>query len=302
MSIILRALKKIQDQQEGLPSSTPDGEESIEEKAAADAVAVPAPAQEAAEEPESGPRRPTGAMTAGESGERVALLGLQTARHAPRHRFDSSPVALLILLVCLGVFTTGWFASRIYVNTRLASDATAPEIPPKTPPVIEQTPVADRAARIVRAEEIQPPPSQAQPVEIAPAQIEPPSTGAAAPAPEIAPASPEPQPARVSVIERSFPVEQPITAQAPPPESVVPAAPAIEPTQPPAAVKEAQPLKRERPKLKINAIAWRNEEPKAIVNMQSVYEGDFIEGATVLAIRRKRILFEFEGETFEVRF
>ena len=36
--------------------------------------------------------------------------------------------------------------------------------------------------------------------------------------------------------------------------------------------------------------------------MQSVYEGDIIEGATVLAIRRMIIVFEFEEETFEVRF
>ena len=103
------------------------------------------------------------------------------------------------------------------------------------------------------------------------------------------------------VIERPLPVEQPVIAQAPP-ESVVPAAPVVEPAQPPAAVKEAPPQKPERPKLKINAIAWRNEEPKAVVNMQSVYEGDIIEGATVLAIRRMIIVFEFEGETFEVRF
>jgi hypothetical protein len=57
-----------------------------------------------------------------------------------------------------------------------------------------------------------------------------------------------------------------------------------------------------RPVLKINAIAWRGSEPKAIVNMQRVFEGDVIEGATVLAIQRKAILFEYEGKPFEVRF
>ncbi len=289
MSIILRALKKIQDQQENPPSPGPDAEGAVEQKAD-DATAVPARAPK--------PESPPGAMTAGKSAERVALLGLQTARHAPGHRFGSGPVALLSLLICLGVFTTGWFASRIYVNTKLASDATVPETPPKTPPVIEQEPVVEPAAPIAKVEEAQPPPSQAQPVEQAPApaQTEPPPTGEVAPAPEIAPPPPESQLARAPVIE------QPVIAQAPPPESVVPAAPVVEPAQPPAAVKEAQPQKPERPKLKINAIAWRNEEPKAVVNMQSVYEGDIIEGATVLAIRRMIIVFEFEGETFEVRF
>lgn len=65
---------------------------------------------------------------------------------------------------------------------------------------------------------------------------------------------------------------------------------------------ELEPVKVGKPELKINAIAWRAEEPKAIVNMQRVYVGDVIEGATVLAIQRKSILFEYDGEPFEVRF
>jgi hypothetical protein len=76
----------------------------------------------------------------------------------------------------------------------------------------------------------------------------------------------------------------------------------VKPEPAPAPVKEAKPQKKERPKLKINAIAWRSDEPKAIVNMQRVFEGDVIEGATVLAIKRKIIEFEYEGETFVVRF
>ena len=60
--------------------------------------------------------------------------------------------------------------------------------------------------------------------------------------------------------------------------------------------------KKGRPEFKINAIAWQNEEPRAIVNMQSIYEGDVIEGATVVAIKRKLVIFEYEGETFKVRF
>jgi hypothetical protein len=67
-------------------------------------------------------------------------------------------------------------------------------------------------------------------------------------------------------------------------------------------MKEAEPEKRGRPEFKINAIAWKNKEPRAIVNMQSVYEGDTIEGATVLAIKRKMVFLEYEGETFEIRF
>ena len=74
------------------------------------------------------------------------------------------------------------------------------------------------------------------------------------------------------------------------------------PPQKSAEAKEPKPEKGGRPDLKINAIAWRSEEPKAIVNMQRVYEGDVIEGATVLAIQRKAILFEYKGESFEIRF
>jgi hypothetical protein len=67
-------------------------------------------------------------------------------------------------------------------------------------------------------------------------------------------------------------------------------------------VKEPKTVKSGRPEFKINAIAWKNEEPRAIVNMQRVYEGDVIEGAKVLAIKRKVVVFEYEGEIFEVRF
>ncbi len=61
-------------------------------------------------------------------------------------------------------------------------------------------------------------------------------------------------------------------------------------------------MKIGRPELKINAIAWRAKEPKAIVNMQSVRVGDVIEGAKVLSIEKKIIFFVYEGEFFEVRF
>lgn len=287
MSIILRALKKIQDQQEAQPSGGP-AEIAPGEKAAADTVF----AREVAEDWESPDAVPADAIMLGRGDERLTPFGVEAARPAAHHRFGLGPKALLILLICLGVFTTGWFASRIYVSVKLASGTNAPEPPPAS----EQT------VRIIQAEEVVQPPSS-RPVASEPAQT-PPSTDEAATSSEGEPGAAEssrPQIARASVMESPLPPAQPASAQAPP-ESVVPAAAAAEPAQTPPAVKEALPQKPKRPELKINAIAWKNKEPKAIVNMQSVYEGDTIEGATVLAIRRKIIIFEFGGETFEVRF
>lgn len=255
MSIILKALKKVQEQE-------------TEHRA----------------DDRSDSTRSAGA------GSPPAALASASSR-APstvRHSFGFTPKALLGVLVVLGIVTTGWFAGKIYGNLKVSPDETVSQ------PVAD----AEETVEYVRAIEVAPPqdtPNASQtlpaspPEELettAPLETEPAST-----------VSPEPQLMQVPVAQL-----QPHETQPSPVADETSMTMPVEPTpiSPPA--KEAAPEVKGRPELKINAIAWKNEEPRAIVNMQSVYEGDTIEGAKVLAIGRKIIVFEYAGETFEVRF
>ncbi len=276
MSIILKALKKIQEQQERRRSVDPADESGAAERAVVDFAASPTTPRASDDGIESPHASPGDAAASDKGVERITQSRIDAYRLTPRQRFATGPRALLILLVCLGVFITGWFASRIYINVRPAPDPAAREAPPK---------VAMQAKGIETAGEPAPPSEQ----------VAPDAAQATSPGEPIARETVQAPPAST---EKAAPA----ASTAPPPESVVPAAPPVEPAQTPPPVKEAQPAEKTRPKFKINAIAWQNSEPRAIVNMQSVYEGDVIEGATVLAIKRKIIVFEYEGETFEVRF
>jgi hypothetical protein len=208
-----------------------------------------------------------------------------------RHRFGNSPKALLGLIVVLGIFTTGWFVSNIYSNLKLAANTK------------EAGPQADAAQppQAVRASQTMPP--ESQPVAAVPSQAPAPvthETAASAGTGIDAAAVSSRQVARPSAAELPPPIAS--EPKENPSENIVSRAKPAEPEPAVRGEKEAKPVKKGRPELKINAIAWRTDEPKAIVNMQRVYVGDVIEGATVLEIQRKRILLEYDGEPFEIRF
>jgi hypothetical protein len=202
-------------------------------------------------------------------------------------------MALLGLLVVLGIATTGWFANRIYFNLQ-----TRPEIAKEHAPVAAEVPATQAAA-----EESVPAPAEPEPSEAVSAPAPAVAGEQAAPQPEavVAAVMPEPQ---ISSASLAQPVSQPAQpAPVPPPIVIeVPPVESPEPRHASPAIKEPKPERVGRPEFKINAIAWKNEEPRAIVNMQRIYEGDVIEGATVVAIKRKVVVFEYDGEIFEVRF
>jgi hypothetical protein len=268
MSIILRALKKIQEQEAGQSLASPSAEMPADEKKASTASFFPHTAE--TERPQ-----------------------MAAPPAVPRHSFGFGLMAVLGLLVILGIATTGWFANRIYLNLQ-----TGPEIASEAPRE-EMPAIAEEPARHAEAVAPLPVPGEPETLEAvpvsAPAVAEEP--GAPQPEPPIAAATSEPQ---ISSASLAQPVQP---APAPPPIVIeVPVVESSEPTPSVPVMKEARPAKAGRPEFKINAIAWKNKEPRAIVNMQSIYEGDVIEGATVVSIKRKIVVFEYEGEIFEVRF
>jgi hypothetical protein len=262
MSIILKALKKLQEEKAREVAGPPA---DAAEKANAPSAARAIPSSLAIDEDEFGAEtvKGYGADTAGPA------LRESAKQEATRQRFGVGPKALLAVVLVLGVFTTGWFASRIYVNMKRATH------PEESGSQTDKTAVVSKAALSEPQEKPATEPAADIPADSKPAR---PSIV------EVVDAEPEPEPPRQVVVKTSAKPVSPAPVPAPP------------------VSEKPKPKREERPALKINAIAWRNEEPKAIVNMQRVYEGDVIEGATVLAIQRKSIIFEYDGESFEVRF
>jgi len=274
MSIILNALKKVQDQEADRGSAGARDASDDKRSAAADTSRSRGISRSAGQ---------TGFSAAGDAAE-------------IRHRFGMGPTVLLGLIVLLGVFTTGWFVGRIYLGAKPVSEATVAEAipeavePPKIATAAQASPVeptAEVEQAIARPQQ-EPPPAMVEGAPVAetpvprPPAPEPPVVVASVAAPPPQPVEPALKPAREEIIV------------------YVPKLVAEEPA--PAPIKEPRTVEKGRPEFKINAIAWRSEEPRAVVNMQSVYEGDVIEGATVLAIRRMTVVLEYEGETFELRF
>jgi hypothetical protein len=272
MSIILKALKKVQEQEAGQATGLPsDGASQHAPSPSRAAGAISA-------QPGSGAFSPA-KMERGRSGANKIGTPPPVARQA----FGFGPKALLGLLVVVGIAAGGWFASNLYrVNSRQAPEAMASESPV----------VAEAATRAV---EETPSTSQSAAIEATA------SVSMSAPG-----ASEENARVVVEAVRSEANVEPVLRAEARAEPAAMTAAAVVSPVETPGqavpAMKEAEPEKRGRPEFKINAIAWKNKEPRAIVNMQSIYEGDTIEGATVLAIKRKIVVFEYEGETFEVRF
>ena len=272
MSIILKALKKLQDEKVR-ETGGPPVDEAEQEDSAPTEDAFPSSLASGEDEPGLDTTRGYVKDIAARSRRESPVLS------AAAQRFGVGPKTLLAIVLVLGVFTTGWFASRIYLNMMLATRSEKSGAPTDTTAT-----VADKAAVSEAVQE-----NEAVPAAVTAADSKPeaaPSAAASASPPVVEVAAAEPTP------------EPPARVAEPPSPTIDSSVAAPVPRQP----KEQKPKREGRPELKINAIAWKNKEPRAIVNMQSVYEGDVIEGATVLAIQRKVILFEYEGETFEVRF
>lgn len=292
MSIILDALRKIQNQES---VETPD-------KAAAES-AEPREPSAPGEAPGQTSTVSIDEMAAGRGVEPSFATTRMPASQPTdaasdttdeRHRFGNIPKMLLGLILALGIFTTGWFVSRLYVDSN--SD-TSQEIPS-----VQAS--AAQPQQVARGAEIPPPQSQpaaAQPA--LPAPTVPVTAANATPSVPAVPASPVLTPRTVSVPSAESPPQPipPVVKETRPRSSAAERRSArTEESRPPE--KEAKTEREGRPYLKINAIAWRAEEPKAIVNMQRVYVGDVIEGAKVKSIQKNSVTFEYKGETFEVRF
>lgn len=273
MSIILNALKKVQNQEADRGSAGARDASDDKRSAAADTSRS------------RGIFRSAPTVPAGQTGFSAAGDAAEI-----RHRFGMGPTVLLGLIVLLGVFTTGWFVGRIYLGAKPVSEATVAEAIPETvePPKIATAAQAPSVEPAIAEPEQEPPPAMVESAPVAetpvprPPAPEPPVVVTSVAAPPPRPVEPALKPAREEIIV------------------YVPKLVAEEPA--PAPIKEPRTVEKGRPEFKINAIAWRSEEPRAVVNMQSVYEGDVIEGATVLAIRRMTVVLEYEGETFELRF
>ena len=271
MSIILKALRKVQHQnneQPSRPSSTASGK---------DAAAPQGPSMGSHSTSSSGGSIPAVSRDRTHAQEDSGAIK-PPHEAAERHLFGSVPKLLIAVVVTVGMFATGWFLNRIYSNFPSVTETREAK---SRVDAGQALPEADAPRGI--------PPRDQEVVSAAlrPAVTDTPAVeSATVPVP-----APSPQVARTSVTES--PPQPPAPAAVPGPSGLE-AADHVE--------KEVKPKEPGRPKLKINAIAWRMVEPKAIVNMRVVFVGDVIEGATVVAIRRTSVIFEFEGETFEVRF
>ena len=95
MSIILKALKKIQEQEAAGQSAPLPGDIAQGNSAGGTSV---------------------------EPGRAASFSS------AERQSFGLAPKALIGLLVVLAICTTGWFASKIYLNVKLAAGASAPAV------------------------------------------------------------------------------------------------------------------------------------------------------------------------------
>ena len=143
MSIILKALKKIQEQ---------EAEQGVGQEAGSPSGDTPAPVRIASGTP------PTYVPSPAES--RNEPFGARRVGAAPspvaRHTFGFGPKVLLGLLVVVGIATVGWFASSIYhVNSERGSEIAVSE----TPPVIEEP------VKYVKAVEVAPAPDKPAPSE-----------------------------------------------------------------------------------------------------------------------------------------
>jgi hypothetical protein len=295
MSIILKALKKVQDQKsEAPPEAVVAGLENVEEHGA-DAPDFP-PSETPA--PLSMPPETdaAAALAAPQRDRSSATTGISIRDRRPAHGFK----ILLGSILVLGLFTTGWFVNMIYSSSRHSAAANDPA----TAAYVQQQPepinAAPQSSPSTDSQAAAPPLSE-QPVtqkakpELAPVPVLAENAGAAA-------AAAHPAPAR-DLAEESSLLPKPVLKEHPP----VTIDEQTEQPRPKHRRGSAnQPKKPKesggKPELKINAIAWRNAEPRAIVNMQTVYAGDTVEGATVKAISQRSVTFEYDGETFEVRF
>lgn len=74
-------------------------------------------------------------------------------------------------------------------------------------------------------------------------------------------------------------------------------------SEPSATEKKALPAAAKVPTLRVNGIAFQNSaaDSMAIVNGVPVSSGSLIEGSTVEEIRKDRVLFQYDGEKFEIQ-
>lgn len=103
---------------------------------------------------------------------------------------------------------------------------------------------------------------------------------------------PSPPPAAVTP-----PPSTPIQTAPSPTAAVVTPAPAPAPdTNTATAAADTAPAKRSFPELKLQGIFYRLRNPSVMINNQTLYKGDAVEGAKVVAIEREGVTLEFDGQ------
>jgi len=143
-----------------------------------------------------------------------------------------------------------------------------------------------------------------------PASTQAPAVVASTPAPEIArataPPAPETAPAATPLVPPATAISEaaPVTNAVSVPELVI-SQPALEPT-PAIASQEAvsvtnvpppslPPKENAPPEFRLNGIIFSHARPSAILNGQTVYVGDEVNGATVISIRQSDVTFQING-------
>ena len=272
--------------------------------------------------------------------ERAAAVLAQPARPA-RARRGPKVLLLLLMVIGIGAMGWFYMALTDTGGPLVESPAVARR-PPPTPKPAAPTPAAPAPEQPAQAAPTAIPAPAARPTTAVTPAPEAPASGApeaapepqavaAAPTPEPAPepapvapeptlaphtvaATPAPEPALVAAAaEPAAPAAatpEPAPAPGPEPEPLmvaeapVPAAPAAPETAmaPPPAPASPVDLAAIRSGIKINAIRYGDEEPRAIVNLQRVFEGDSVAGVRVVKILRDRIEFDAGGTTFTMRF
>ena len=116
-----------------------------------------------------------------------------------------------------------------------------------------------------------------------------------APAPAAATAPKPTPPLAVAKVE---PVPPPAPVTSPAPVSAPVAAPVA--VVPPAVVETSAPAPKPFPNLKLQGIFFSSNNPKVIINGQTIGVGDLVEGVRVTKIRADKVVLEYNGETREL--
>lgn len=212
---------------------------------------------------------------------RPALAPVSEALLQPaesRHPANRSTLGLWLAVVVAALFLAGWFyrqwraSGERFADDAVGKRAVAAQMPPPPAPAPSPSPTdASPGAPPVLA----PPPT--------PAPLTAPT-----PTAQIPPVTPAPAPATAAAAVHRFPSATPGDQAAPQPDT---AAVGEQPGAPPA------PAPPSFPTLKLQGIYYSRTKPSALINGHTLFVGDELEGARVMAIEALKVVVEFGGDT-----